>query len=77
MSRLALGRAIDLLTICLLSKALLRKTKKQRKKLFLCFIDFKKAYDSVRHAGLLYKLRGIGLSDNYSLLLNQCTNKAY
>ena len=49
----------------LIVKSLIEKYKKQRKKLFLCFIDFKKAYDSVWHAGLLHKLRGIGLSQKF------------
>ena len=30
-------------------------------KLFACFVDFKKAYDSVWHEGLFYKLNKIGV----------------
>ena len=32
------------------------------KKLFMCFIDFQKAFDSVWHTGLFYKLRTMGLN---------------
>ena len=35
-----------------------------KKKLFLCFIDFQKAFDSVWHKGLFYKLRTMGLNGN-------------
>ena len=49
----------------LIVKSLIEKCKKLREKLILCFIDFKKAYDSVWHAGLLYKLRAIGLSHKF------------
>ena len=33
---------------------------KKGKKLYTCFIDFKKAFDSVWHKGLFYKLRKQG-----------------
>ena len=33
-----------------------------KKKIFACFIDFKKAYDSIWHEGLFYKLNKIGIS---------------
>ena len=32
-----------------------------QKKLFGCFVDFKKAFDSVWHEGLFYKMRNIGI----------------
>ena len=34
-------------------KCIMDKYKKKRKQLYMCFIDFKKAYDSVWHAGML------------------------
>ena len=34
-----------------------------QKKLYTCFIDFRKAFDLVWHLGLFYKLRKIGVSD--------------
>ena len=54
---------------------LLRKsakyTQNNPKVLFACFIDLRKAFDKVRHNGLLYKLRKNGISDLfYNILKN-------
>ena len=38
-------------------------TKQGQKRLYTCFIDFKKAFDKVWHLALFYKLRKLGLSD--------------
>ena len=38
-------------------------TQKGTKRLFTCFVDFCKAFDTVRHDELLYKLRLYGVSD--------------
>ena len=35
-----------------------------KKKLFACFVDFKKAFDSVWHDGLFYKIKKAGISGN-------------
>ena len=35
-----------------------------KKKLFACFVDFKKAFDSVWHQGLFYKLENLGIKGN-------------
>ena len=38
-------------------------TQQNSKKLYTCFIDLKKAFDTVDHNGLFYKLRKIGVSN--------------
>ena len=42
---------------------------KKGKKLYTCFIDFKKAFDSVSHKGLFYKLESKGIKGNFLRLL--------
>ncbi|MCG8046148.1 MAG: reverse transcriptase domain-containing protein [Candidatus Thiodiazotropha endolucinida] len=42
-----------------------RHTHKGSLPLFTCFVDFKRAFDTVWHDGLFYKLRKIGLSDKF------------
>ena len=37
--------------------------------LYTCFIDFKKAFDTVWHDGLFYKLQEIGICGNFLLIL--------
>ena len=54
---------------------LLRKsakyTQNNPKLIFSCFIDLRKAFDKVRHDGLLYKLRKNGISDLfYNIIKN-------
>ena len=46
-------------------KQLLTKYLQNKKYIFACFIDFQKAFDSVWHQGLLFKLRQIGISGNF------------
>lgn len=38
-------------------------TQQGSKHLYTCFVDFRKAFDTVWHIGLLYKLRNVGVSD--------------
>lgn len=38
-------------------------TKQGHKRLYTCFVDFKKAFDKVWHLALFFKLRKLGLSD--------------
>jgi hypothetical protein len=38
-------------------------TQQGSKHLYTCFVDFRKAFDTVWHIGLLYKLRNSGVSD--------------
>ena len=48
--------------------------KKEKKKLYLCFVDFRKAFDRVWHCGLLYKLQKVGISGLfYNIIKNMYT----
>lgn len=38
-------------------------TQQGTKKLYTCFVDLKRAFDTVNHDGLFYKMRKIGISD--------------
>ena len=60
---LANHRAIDALN------ALVERAFIKRQNLYCCFIDFKKAFDSVRHQLLWYKQSTIGVSTNFLRLL--------
>ena len=42
-------------------KTMIDKYIKQNKKLYTCFVDLKKAFDTVWHTGLLYKLQTYGI----------------
>ena len=45
------------------------------KKLHTCFVDFRKAFETVRHEELFYKLRTIGISDLfYNVIKNMYRN---
>ena len=46
-------------------QTLINKYKKSRKPLYIAFIDFKKAYDTVWHEGLFFKLLQIGVSSRF------------
>ena len=46
-----------------------------KKKLFACFIDFKKAFDSVWHEGLFHKLFSNGISNNILNLVKDIYSK--
>ena len=37
----------------------------QSKKIFACFVDFNKAFDTVWRKGLLYKLAGHGVGEKF------------
>ena len=56
---------------------------KKGKKLYTCFIDFKKAFDSIWHEGLFYKLENKGINGNFlKLIVNiysktKCALKIY
>ena len=42
-----------------------------KQKLYACFVDFKKAFDSVWYAGLFYRLLDYGIGDNIYNKVNQ------
>ena len=48
---------------------LMEKYKKNKKPLYLCFIDFRKAFDTVWHAGLLFKLASAGISSKFYAII--------
>ena len=65
-------RAIDAIFIL---NALVERAFIKRQNLYCCFIDFKKAFDSVHHQLLWYKLSTIGVSTNcLRLLMNIYAN---
>ena len=45
------------------------------KKLFVCFVDFKKAFDSVWHKGLFYKMQKAGITGNSLNMIKDLYNK--
>ena len=52
-----------------------RGLKKGSKPIYLCFVDFKKAFDTVWHNGLFFKLRQIGISDMFYTILKDMYNQ--
>ena len=40
-------------------------TNEKGKKLYSCFVDFRKAFDSVWHNGLFHKLESMGINGNF------------
>lgn len=64
---------------CLMTSFLLRESifsaKENSSKLFVCFLDVKKAFDHVWHEGLFYKLYHSGISKQiYHLIVNMYTD---
>jgi exonuclease III len=58
-------------------KTLIDKTlKKDKKQLFACFVDFKKAFDSVSHDALMYKLASVGIGGNVHTLIRNLYEKS-
>lgn len=57
-------------------KTLVKKyVTKGKEKLYVCFIDFKKAFDSVWHKGLFYKLHKVGITGNSLNLIKDLYKK--
>ena len=59
----------------LVLKTILDIFKKQRKSLFICFVDLKKAFDTVYRKGLLYKLEKQELSSKFINLVESMYSK--
>jgi hypothetical protein len=57
-------------------KTLIHKyVKSHSKPLYACFVDFKRAFDSVSHVGLSYKLKKTGVGDKfYNIIKNMYYN---
>lgn len=53
----------------LLLKTLIMQAKKKKQKIYACFVDLKKAFDTVWHRGLLYTLRVNGCGANFTNLI--------
>ena len=47
----------------------------EKGKLYACFVDFKKAYDSVWHKGLFHKLDSLGINGTFSDLIKDMYSK--
>ena len=58
----------------LVLKTIIDTFKKSRKKLFICFVDFKKAFDTVFRKGLIYKMMKLKISSKFINLLTSMYN---
>ena len=57
-------------------KALVKKyVTMGKEKLYVCFIDFEKAFDSVWHKGLFYKMQAAGINGNVLNLIKDIYGK--
>ena len=57
-------------------KSLVKKyVTRGKKKLYSCFVDFKKAFDSVWHNGLFHKLELLGINGNFLNLIKNIYSK--
>ena len=59
----------------LTTKTLMKKYLSENKKLYFCFVDFRKAYDSIWREALFKKLLGYGVSSNFVSLLRNMHEK--
>ena len=51
-------------------KTLLDKLKSKKcKQIYACFVDFKKAFDTIWHNGLLYKILQLGISGKFYYMI--------
>ena len=59
-------------------KTVINKYLQENKKLYLCFVDFRKAYDSIWREALFYKLSAYyGVSKNFINILENIYNKVH
>jgi exonuclease III len=52
-----------------------KMVKNDRKKLYTCFVDFQKAFDSIPHGPLLHKLQNCGVNGNFLKLMRDMYSK--
>lgn len=50
-------------------KQLLNKYLSSNEKLYVCFVDYEKAFDTVWHSGLLHKIQNLGITGNFYKVL--------
>lgn len=51
-------------------------TKSKKQSLYLCFVDFRKAFDTVWHSGLLYKLQKLGINGLFLNIIQDMYSKS-
>lgn len=56
-------------------KCIIDQYKKHKKELYICFVDFSKAFDRVWHEGLFYKLISAGISTKFYNILKDMYSK--
>ena len=61
----------------LVMKTIIDTFKRTRKTLFLCFIDLKKAFDTIYHNGLIYKLQQLKLSSKFINIIKSLYSKTF
>jgi hypothetical protein len=58
-------------------KSLMDAYKAKRKPLYLCFVDFQKAFDTVWHSGLLFKLASLEVSSKFLSIIRNMYSKGF
>ena len=56
-------------------KSILDHHKKKKKTLYICFVDFAKAFDRVWHDGLFYKMQHIGIPNRFYNIIKNMYSK--
>jgi hypothetical protein len=56
-------------------KTIIDKAFKSSKKVYACFIDFKKAFDTINREALFYKLSQYNIKGPFLILHKTCTKK--
>ncbi len=59
----------------LILKYIIQQAKQKKKKVYACFVDLKKAFDTVWHTGALYALLQAGCSTQFTLLIQNMYSK--
>ena len=59
----------------LVLKTVIDSFKSAKKSLYMCFVDLKKAFDTVFHEGLFYKLKELNFSSKFQNLIKSMYNK--